>query len=273
MSGTLAIWKMTGAGNDFVVLDAAGRGAIRGDFSEWVRRVCRRGLSVGADGVLVVGVLGPDRVRVEFYNPDGGDAFCGNGSRCAARFARERGFAGSSMTLVTAAGEVLARVYGERVRLTLPPPRDLGVLTLELPGRVLSGRRIDAGSPHFVARVDDVAAYPLDVVGPLVRRHDAFGARGTNFDVVATASEGISRLRTWERGVEAETLACGSGAVATAYALLLAGGSASTRLVTAGGAALEVTIEGPPEHPRAATLDGDARFVFAGQLADEALRF
>src|SRR6185503_14481644 len=123
VSADVRVTKMSGAGNDFVVLDAETAGAIP-DLPAWARRVCRRGLSVGADGVLVVG---PEDggVRVLFLNPDGGEAFCGNGTRCAARFAVMRGFGKGTLHLRTAAGDVEAHVEGARVRLELPGPRDL----------------------------------------------------------------------------------------------------------------------------------------------------
>src|SRR5262245_20647565 len=129
MTRPISFTKMSGAGNDFLVLDAAAWESVPDDRAAWVRAVCRRGLSVGADGVLVVAPALPGRVRVVFFNPDGVEAFCGNGSRCAARYALLRGMTNdAAMTLATAAGDVPAVVDGATVRLTLPPPRDLGAI-------------------------------------------------------------------------------------------------------------------------------------------------
>jgi diaminopimelate epimerase len=263
MSG-LPVTKMSGAGNDFVVLDAAAAASVQ-DLRAWVRRVCRRGLSVGADGVLVVS---PEdgAVRVRFYNPDGGEAFCGNGSRCAARFAVLRGLAGRSLRLRTAAGEVAAEVIGDRVRLRLPAPRDLGPWEGRAGGEPLAGRRIVAGVPHLVLEVEDVAAAPLERWGPALAHAPEFGAHGTNVDVVSARAEGGLSIRTWERGVEGETLACGSGAVAAGLFAAIGGRGSDLTLVPASGIPLRVQAG-----PDAAFLEGDARVVFEGTLSEEAI--
>ena len=262
--------KMSGAGNDFIVLDAEQFRHVEPGFTAWVRRICRRGLSVGADGVLVVETTGTDRVRVRFHNPDGSAAFCGNGSRCAARFAASRELAGTTMVLETAAGELPARVIGEQVELTLPPPVDAGEHHVELSGGELRGRIIRAGVPHFVVPTDDIEGAPLAQWGPALRLHPLFGPEGTNVDLVMSHHDGSCSLRTWERGVEGETLACGSGAVAAAYAERQAGGEETIRVIPASGVPLEVTLPGPPASPSEAILKGDARFVFEGRPSEEA---
>lgn len=268
MSGPLAFTKMSGAGNDFIVLTGAAWESLTGDRAAWISAVCRRGLSVGADGVLVVAAAGDGRVRVDYFNSDGGSAFCGNGSRCAARFARHRGLAGSdAMTLATAAGDVPAVVTGERVLLTLPPPVDRGALSVSSGAERVHGRWIVAGVPHLVVPVEGLAAQPLARLGPWVRRHPALGPDGANLDLVEQDGEGRVHVRTYERGVENETLACGTGAVAAAFAARIAGAPASVTVIPASGVPLSVTIEGTPAHPRAALLEGDARFIFEGVLA------
>lgn len=270
MSGKLRVVKMSGAGNDFLLLGPEEIAALGPDPVWWVRRVCRRGLSVGADGVLLVEPAGADRVRVRFYNPDGSSVFCGNGSRCAARFANLKGFAGQAMTLETAAGEVPAELVDEGVRLALPTPRDLGRAEINAAGDRLEGRVIEAGVPHFVVFVEAPAAAPLERWGPVARRHPRFGARGTNFDLAAYRQDGSLTLRTWERGVEGETLACGSGAVAAAFAARLDGGPARMRVVPASGIALTVELSGEPRAPDRTLLTGDARVILEGALHEEA---
>lgn len=262
---------MSGAGNDFVLFGPEESRRIDGREEELARDLCRRGISVGADGLLLVESAGTERVRVRFYNPDGSAAFCGNGSRCAARFAHTAGLAPGSMLLETAAGDVRAEVVGDRVELTLPPPVDGGQLALDVAGLVLSGRRVDAGVPHFVVFVADPATCPLDRWGPSVRRHPSFGAAGTNFDLAGWLPAGTLALRTWERGVERETLACGSGAVAAAFCARLQGKDERVRVLPASGSALDVTLPGPPATPVTALLAGDARFIFDGWLAAEAV--
>lgn len=271
MSVRLPFTKMSGAGNDFVVLDAEAWAMVPPDRASWVRSVCRRGLSVGADGVLVVSAETADRVRVEFFNPDGGEAFCGNGSRCAARYALFRGIVpGKAMTLVTAAGDVPAVVEDELVRLTLPPPGDLGAIELEAFGETYHGRFVNAGVPHVVIPVAGLPTYPLDRLGPALRRHPKLGPDGANVDLVERDGSGHIHVRTWERGVENETLACGTGAVAAAMAARVAGAPGEVVVVPRSGAVLTVSLPGDPAKPLLAQLSGDARFVFEGSLDPEA---
>jgi diaminopimelate epimerase len=270
VSTGVRVTKMSGAGNDFVVLGADSAAALGQRLIEWTRRVCRRGDSVGADGVLVVERTGADRIAVRFLNPDGSSAFCGNGSRCAARFAELERLAHSPMTLVTDWGEVPARVDGDRVALELPAPIDRGPIEVEALGREFRGRLVDAGVPHFVVPVDDVLSAPLDVWGPALRRHARFAPQGANVDLVDGVGASL-RIRTFERGVEGETRACGSGAIATAFAHRLEGGPAVITLVPASGRTLTVELLGPAGGPRSAVLTGDARRIFDGIVSDEAV--
>jgi len=270
MSVHVHFTKMSGAGNDFVVLEASAWEALPGDRAAWVRAMCRRGLSVGADGVLVVSASGPGRVRVVFFNPDGGEAFCGNGSRCAARYAATRDAAPGAMTLLTSVGEVEAVVDGPVVSLTLPPPKDLGAIVLEDAAATFRGRWVVAGVPHVVLPVVGLAAYPLERVGPSLRRHHTLGPSGANVNLVETDASGRVHVRTWERGVENETLSCGTGAVAVAFAARLSGAPETVVVVPRSGAVLTVMLPGEPARPACARLIGDARFVFEGVLDPEA---
>ena len=270
MSVRVPFAKMSGAGNDFVVLDGRAFEALPGDRAAWVRAVCRRGLSVGADGVLVVSVSGPGCVRVVFFNPDGGEAFCGNGSRCAARYAATREAAPDAMTLLTSVGEVQAVVDGALVSLTLPPPEDLGEIVLEEGSATFRGRRVVAGVPHVVFPVTGLAAYPLERVGPPLRRHQSLGPSGANVNLIETDAGGRIHVRTWERGVENETLSCGTGAVAVAFAARLSGAPETVVVVPRSGTVLTVMLPGESARPACARLIGDARFVFEGVLDPEA---
>jgi diaminopimelate epimerase len=265
----IEVVTMSGAGNDFVVVGPDEAARIAGREAEFARSVCRRGLSVGADGLLLVEPAGRDRVRVRFFNPDGTETFCGNGSRCAARYARERGLAADALVLETAAGEVHATVDGAHVRVTLPAPRDGGVTTIDVAGEPLTGRLVVAGVPHFVIEVGDPARAPLERWGPGARAHARFAPDGTNVDVLGPTEGASIAVRTWERGVERETLACGSGAVAAAYAARLRGAGERLLVVPRSGVALEVELPGPPAAPLAAVLAGEARFVLRGRLAAE----
>jgi diaminopimelate epimerase len=264
----IRVAKMSGAGNDFLVLGPDAGFHLPADLATWTRRVCRRGLSVGADGVLLVEPRGRDRVGVRFLNPDGSEAFCGNGSRCAARFAHLRGMARAEMVLETCAGDVPARVRSEVVHLDLPPPDDRGPLRVELEAEELVGRWIVAGAPHFLVLVDEGATAPLERWGPAVRRHPLFAPQGVNVDVVQAGAGAPVRLRTWEKGVERETLACGSGAVAAAALARIEGAGARVEIWPASGVPLLVEFG---EDGRVG-LSGDARLIFDGRLDAEATR-
>jgi diaminopimelate epimerase len=271
MTEAVRIVKMSGAGNDFVVLGPDEAARLGNTLPSWSRGVCRRGLSVGADGVLVVRPTGSGRVEVTFLNPDGSVAFCGNGARCAARFAHRHRMADARMVLETAVGDVPAEVTGERVRIVMPPPEDLGPVRLELGGQILDGRRIAAGVPHFVVFVPDPGQAPIEEWGPAVRRHPTFGPEGTNLDVATEGPGPILVIRTWERGVEGETLACGTGAVAAAMARRLAGGETPIPVLPASGVGLTVDLPGPADRPDAAILEGDARWILEGTVEPEAV--
>ena len=272
MSGSVEIVKMSGAGNDFIVVGPEHRDAVGADRRNWIRLVCRRRVSIGADGVLFVRPTGRDRVEVIFHNPDGSEAFCGNGSRCAARFAHAKGLAASPMILETAAGEVTANLEGESVRLRLPAPVDLGTMPLDPGADSARGYFVRAGVPHFVILDASLGPEALSRWGPRIRRDPRFGPDGTNFDLVIRTGPDRLDLRTWERGVEGETLSCGSGAVAAAFAARLDGGPATLRVVPASGIPLTVDLPGPPQAPEAAVLTGDARFLFSAVVDDEATR-
>ena len=268
MSRAVRVVGMSGAGNNFLVVGPADADSIA-DRAAWARRVCTRGLSLGTDGVVFVERAGPDRVRVQFINPDGSSAFCGNGSRCAARFAHLEGLAGESMTLLTDAGEIPAATVANGVRLTLPPPVIHGEREADSGGTVHRGLFVSAGIPHFVVFVDDPRNAPLEIWGPALRRHPVVGPQGTNVNLAAPRDSGIE-MRTWERGVERETLCCGSGAVAVAAAARLRGGAERVVLRPSGGIPVRVELPGEARAPKCAVLEGDARILFRGEIDPEA---
>lgn len=284
MTGSGArFWKMSGAGNDFIVLPGAPE-SLGEDAAAFVRRVCRRGLDVGADGVLFVspGDAGPkgasatsgthDAALVH-YNADGGRSdFCGNGSRCAARFAVLSGFASWPVRLRTDCGVLLAESAGAGVRIEVPAPTAPAPRRLVVDGAAHEGFFLTAGVPHFVLRAPDPRAVDVATLGAALRRHPDLGAAGANVDFVGPAPEGGGgpwALRTFERGVEAETLACGSGAIAAAAVLAREGVRSPIRVRPTSGIDLQVDFEGGAEGPRAFHLTGEARVVYEGVLASD----
>jgi len=269
--------KMAGAGNDFLVFE--GRLDVGAREEETIRAVCRRGTGVGADGVLFVADGGaPGRVVLEYRNADGSRSFCMNGTRCAARYASERLGLGADLVVETENGPIPAEVRGGRVTLSLPDPVALGarVPTLDGDAGVLApeGIAVEIGVPHLVVdTADGVDVESLDVarLGPPLRRHPNLPA-GAN--VTFITRRGPSRLaaRSFERGVEAETLACGGGVVAAAVVAVLTRGEAPPiDVATRSGAVLTVGLTRDGSVARAVTLTGDARFVYEGTLGEEVL--
>ena len=265
---TLPFVKMHGAANDFVVLDPR-RVSLPADRGMLVRALCDRRRGVGADGVLV---LEPDPeldFAMVYYNADGGRAeFCGNGARCLARFALERGLGRDGRVRFRSdAGiqEAQRSADGSGIDLHFGPIARAGdLVTVEAAGRSFEGRAVHAGVPHFVVRVEDVRRANLPAWGPELRRHPRFGSAGANVDLVQRLAPSRWAMRTWERGVEAETLACGSGAIATAAFAVAGGDAAPIAVRTAGGDTLEVALASRDDRWDA-RLIGPAEVAFAGE--------
>lgn len=268
--------KMSGTGNDFVIIDNRRLLVPHGDQAELARRLCRRMFSVGADGVIFIELSDHVDFSWQFYNADGSKAeMCGNGSRCAARFAYRLGIAGRKMRFATLAGIIEAEIGEEEseVRVLMPVPRDFRLdLLLELGGKTRTLDFVDSGVPHAVLVVEDDQV-PVAEWGPVVRHHPLFGAKGSNANFIRRLPDGRLKVRTYERGVEAETMACGTGAVASALiAALRLGLSSPVRVITSGGEELTIIFEiseGPVA--RQVFLQGPARLVYSGEVTAEAL--
>ena len=262
--------KMQASGNDFILINNfAGRiGARQGP--ELARKLCRRRISVGADGlILIEPPKNPGHAFAwRFYNADGSEAeMCGNGGRCAARFAVEEGLAESPLVFETLAGEIRAEVRNSRVKVELTPPRDLRLnIKIPLEGEVLEAHFVNTGVPHTVILVEDLEGVPVRELGRRVRYHERFAPAGTNVNFVTVEPEGGLSIRTYERGVEGETLACGTGASAAALIaerLGLVRSPVSVR--TRSGEVLTIHLEG-----ERISLEGEARKIYKGYLYPEA---
>lgn len=256
--------KYTGAGNDFVIVRGEELGL--GDAAALAERLCSRRSGAGVDGMILVRSVSEDLVRVRFFNPDGSEfATCGNGSRCAAKYSADRGLTGDELMLVTDDGEIRARVRGTDVLLDYAlEARTLDRLDVTVGGSVRPARLVRMGTPHLIVDVEDVDVEDFDPAAAALRRLPELGPEGANVDFVSE-SEGRFRIRTFERGVEAETLACGSGCMATAHALREDGRVAGPLdLETRSGDTLRVEFL-PEGFIR---LVGPARHVFDGVLPD-----
>jgi diaminopimelate epimerase len=265
-------FKMTAAGNDFMVFDNRTLHLPVERWTQLARRACTRALSVGADGVILLETSLKADVRARFLNPDGEPTFCGNGARCAARLAYLQGWAPARMVVETDRGLHRAEVSGTSVTFEMPDPEGFESVEVTALGRSWRGAFVDTGVPHFVAIEAESTDGPIDLAGKALRSHPHFGAAGANVNFVAPRPEGGFSIRTFERGVEAETLACGTGCVAAALTLVADGRSRSPVILrTRSGSDVGVRFEGPPERATGVRLEGEARLVYVAQLSDEAL--
>lgn len=264
----IAFYKMHGAGNDFILVDDRTVTFPTGD-APWIRRLCDRRTGVGSDGLMLIQPSRSADFRMRFFNPDGGEAeMCGNGARCIARLAHELGVAPARMTIETAAGPVQAEALGERVRLRMTDPRDwrLG-RQLEVDGRRWTYDFVNTGVPHAVIRVEQLADLDVQRDGAAFRYHSDFAPAGTNADFIEITGPSRLNIRTYERGVESETLACGTGIVAAALVAARNGwASPPIRVVTRGGFDLSVEFHWCSDTAEDVILDGPAAHVFQGVL-------
>lgn len=258
--------KMQGAANDFVVMDHR-EAFLPADPAELFRRMCDRRRGIGADGVLLLERANGFDFAMRYHNADGGAAdFCGNGARCLARFALSLGIGASgAVRFTTAVGEKRARALPDgRIALEfgrVPEGEDVRV---SVESHAVAGWLVVTGVPHFVVPVPRVEDVPLEAAAPPLRAHERFGAAGANVDFVAPRPDGRVAMRTFERGVEGETLACGSGAIASAlWAVSRAEASSPVTVRTAGGDDLVVEFLGKPGE-RSAVLTGPAEVSFTG---------
>ena len=267
-SRMLRFTKMNGAGNDFVIIDNRG-GEVRLS-AEQVAWICDRHRGVGADGVLLLESAsdGAD-FRMRYYNSDGGEAeMCGNGARCFARFAQRVADAREQLSFETPAGVIQAQLENEQVRLTMSEPRDLRLnLEISVAKKIWRSHFINSGVPHVVVPVAAIDEIDVSEVGRSIRRDEMFAPAGANVNFMAKCGADRIAIRTYERGVEGETLACGTGVVASA---LVFAATENVRgpinVLVKGGSELHVDFERDGERFRSVTLTGPAEFVFEGAM-------
>ncbi|HEX4086575.1 MAG TPA: diaminopimelate epimerase [Chthoniobacteraceae bacterium] len=272
----LKFTKMNGAGNDFVLLDNRD-GSLRLG-ADQIAGLCDRHRGVGADGVLLVeppadraNGAGAD-FRMRYYNADGGEAeMCGNGARCFARFASRITGREGALSFETPAGVIRAEFVGDHVRLAMSDPRGLVLdQMLSFASGEVTVHSVDTGVPHAVVFVEDLEKTDVRGLGAGLRYHPRFAPRGTNANFAKINGPGapaMLAIRTYERGVEDETLACGTGVVAAALILHEKHGAQSpVSIQVRGGDTLLVSFEKTADGYRNVRLTGPADFVFDGQI-------
>jgi diaminopimelate epimerase len=259
----------TGSGNDFIIINNFNGELNVDEIRPLIPKVCARGVSIGADGFIVLERSDEADFEWRLFNPDGSvPEMCGNGSRCAARYAYLNGIANKTMRFKTVAGIIRAEIKeGTNVKVELTKPS--GMLLdkdFELAGKYNSYCFVNTGVPHVVLYDDDLDNAEVGAIGRIVRFHNLFSPKGTNVNFAKVTGESSLRIRTYERGVEGETLACGTGATACAVVSCAKGLLRSpVKVTTSGGLDLTVYVESD-----AVFLEGEARRLSKGVIFEDA---
>ena len=267
--------KLSGAGNDFVIINNLNRNvdSTDTDFVKFVTKICQRRMSVGADGILLVEPAADVDFRMRYFNADGGEVeTCGNGARCISKFAYLNGLVAERMQFLTNAGVYESEIVGENVKVRMSDPTDIRInVPLRLADSVHTVGFANSGVPHVVFFVDNLEATDVFDLGQQTRYHDDFKPAGTNANFIRIHSAEQIDIRTYERGVEDETLACGTGSIASAIVSATLGKVTSPVSVrTASGVVLKIHFELENDAAKNVYLEGDARVIYAGELTAEA---
>lgn len=269
---TIPFYKMSGSGNDFIIIDNRNNIIPMDDLSLFAARVCRRKLSIGADGLILIEPSRSVDFKWNFFNSDGSVAeMCGNGARCTARFALLNDIAAEKMAFETIAGVIQAHVLNGRVKINMTDPYDLGLsCRVQVDHVVYDYDRLNTGVPHVVIEVDDIEAVDTVGIGRQIRHHADFSPAGTNVNFIGQDGQQWV-VRTYERGVEDETLACGTGIVAGALVLAVRKSLPSPiSLRSRSGSLLNVFYSRTENGFREIFLEGDARIIYKGEVTDDA---
>ena len=264
----LRFTKMNGAGNDFVLIDNRA-----GDLQlapAQITKICDRHRGIGADGILVLErAMNGANFRMRYYNADGGEAeMCGNGARCFARYASHVAGPLEKLSFETPAGVIGAALQGELVCLQMSEPKDLQMgIKIPLEEKTFEGHFVNSGVPHVVIPVEDLESIDVRKVGSSIRHHELFSPQGANANFLKRRGDKKISIRTYERGVENETLACGTGVVASALIFAtLEKIDGPIGVLVRGGNELQVGFEKSGEQFENVTLTGPADFVFEGTI-------
>ncbi len=274
----IPFFKMNGSGNDFIIINNREKiveDLVEIPIEEFVQKVCKRGLSVGADGLILIEKDDTYDFRWRFFNNDGSEVeMCGNGSRCAARFAYLNGIAPLNMKFSTLAGVIEAQITGlNTVMVQLTNPKDYKE-EIKLDGIEMPASFINTGVPHVVYFVDNVDTVDVKEIGAKTRYHEYFKPEGTNANFAEVVDKNTIKLRTYERGVEDETLACGTGATAAAVIAILKGKCESpVSVLTRSGKILKIYVYADGSNIKKVYLEGDALLTYIGTMIEEAWNY
>ncbi len=272
----IPFFKMSGSGNDFILIDNREKVVEENGLSDRIKKVCRRQMSVGADGFILVENSDNVDFKWRFFNADGSLAeMCGNGARCAARFAFLNGIAGKEMAFETDAGIVRAFVSGRDVKIKMPEPKDIKTdYIIELEKGSLSVNSVNTGVPHVVVMVDKLDRVDVVKQGREIRYCKSFAPAGTNVNFMSLQNDGSIAIRTYERGVEDETLACGTGSVAGAVIMAYKEKiNSPVKVRTKSGAFLNIFFYKNNSDFSDVYLEGDSRVIYSGKLWRDAWEY
>ncbi|MDD3725784.1 MAG: diaminopimelate epimerase [Candidatus Ratteibacteria bacterium] len=260
----MKFFKMVGAGNDFVVIDNR-KGLIK-NRKKTAILLCDRKFGIGADGLLLLERSRVADIRMRIFNPDGSEAeMCGNGLRCIMLFAvRKRIVHTNSIKVETGAGILEGKARGKRVKAQIQligtPQKDI---VIPLDEKTIEGYFINSGVPHIVIFTDNIEDVDVKKYGHAIRYHQLFRPKGTNVDWIEVVGTHTIKIRTYERGVEAETLSCGTGSVAGAIAGFLAGKVAPpVKVIAKSGEVLTVDFD---KKLTSVYLEGNIFTAFKGE--------
>tara|TARA_Y100000588_G_C14002306_1_gene816267 strand:- start:32 stop:805 length:774 start_codon:yes stop_codon:yes gene_type:complete len=253
----LSFYKYQGTGNDFVMVDNR-EDVFPKDDLKLIAQLCDRRFGIGADGVILIENAANADFEMVYYNPDGSQSLCGNGSRCAVMFAKQLGIIADETDFLAIDGMHKATINGDEVRL----------LMNDVAGYEQIGEDflIDTGSPHYIRYNNNVSELDMIAEGQSVRYAERFKAKGVNVNLIQQLGDAELKIRTYERGVEGETLSCGTGCTAAALSLGLKNNVEEVTLQAVGGT-LKVTFEKADNGFKNIYLIGPAKQVFAGSIS------
>ncbi len=271
----ISFTKMVASGNDFVLIDGS-RGLGVRSLAVLAEKICSRKYGVGADGLLLLEKSKIADVRMRIFNPDGSEAkMCGNGARCVALYsAREQRTENREQrktSIETKVGIIEFKVKGDNVKIKLTEPKDLKLdIPIKINKRNLKANFIDIGVPHAVIFVEGLDEIHVSEIGRVIRNHRKFAPHGTNVDFLEVLGKDSIGIRTYERGVEDETLACGTGSVASALIFALKADSGNKINVhTKSQEILKVCFDRINNEFENVWLEGEAKIVYKGCWRDE----
>ncbi|MBU4377255.1 MAG: diaminopimelate epimerase [Candidatus Omnitrophica bacterium] len=264
---TIEFTKLVATGNDFILIDNARKKVESrvGSLSKLAKLVCARRHSIGADGLLVLEGSRRADVAMRIFNPDGSEPeMCGNGSRCLAYYVAHRGITGNNLSIETQAGVLKAVVRKDMVKVGMTDPEDLRLnIALHSGSETINLAFVNTGVPHAVHIVRSLGAVDVKKIGRQIRYHKIFAPAGTNVDFIKIHGARVISMRTYERGVEDETFACGTGAAASAIiASELKNVRSPVKVRTFGGEALTIYFKKKDSGYKDVFLEGAVKLVF-----------